>query len=354
MNNYFDGSSFSMSESAEESTRLANKFLTNANSSSIVEFYSVFPSWWDKTQQVFNSCFSVARGNGQASLVMLSRDSGDFKQYHSLFLSNPTSLKSFGIWAMYQTIQNAELKFIEKCKTPRNEPALTAKLTVDIENSASQIQEEYEEHLCLNNTLINLSELELQVQNREKTTGADIAFILEWRDENDVLNICPILFQAKRVTSFFADISQKNNEVGYQFNILKAKKINSAYLFYNCDTKRTTKTPRLPTVKNIKNISVFDTPEKTSAIESVLSLSTFMLDIMVNPSKFKVFSNRTSALSQILNSVQEDELANVFSLSTDEDASAKYEQSYSQYLAYKKKSENKLSENNDSPSSPKI
>ncbi|WP_194664049.1 hypothetical protein [Vibrio anguillarum] len=354
MNNYFDGSSFSMIESADERARLADKFLTNANSSSIVEFYSVFPSWWDKTQQVFNSCFSVARDNGQASLVMLGRDGSDFKQYHSLFLSNPTSLKSFGIWAMYQTIQNAELKFIEQCKTPRNEQALTAKLTVNIDNSASQIQAEYEKHLCLNNTLINLSELELQVQNREKATGADIAFILEWRDENDDLKICPILFQAKRVTGFFFDISQKNSKVGYQFNILKAKKTNSAYLFYNCDTQTTTKKPRLPTVKNIQEISVFDTPEKTSAIENVLSLSTFMLDIMVNPSKFKVFSNRTSALSQLLNSVQEDELASVFSLSTDEDARAKYAQSYSQYLAYKKKNENKSTKNNDSPSSPKI
>lgn len=340
MNNYFDGSSFSLTEIEDVRTRLVREFRKNINSTSVVSSYSKYPNWWNKTKQVIMSCFSVASETGQAVLVAHSREGGEFKQYRQYFLSNPISFKTFSVWAMYQSIQNAELKFIEECKGPRNEIALTAKLTAFIGCSASKIQVEYEKHLHLTKAFINLSELELQVQNREQVTGADFALILEWKNNDETMNMCPILFQAKRVTSELADISQKNNKVGYQFNVLKEKKNNSMYLFYHCDTQKITETPRVVTVKNVDDIEIINVPSKTSAVDDVLSLSIFMLDVMINPSKFKIFNNRSSALNSILNSVKEDELASVFSLSVDEDAGAKYKQEYSQYLSYKNNIEN--------------
>jgi hypothetical protein len=352
MNNYFDGSSFSMVESSDERMNVINEFEKDKNSSVIANTYNRYPDWWDRTRQVFNSCFSVARGNGQASLVMLSRDKANFKQYHHLFLSNPISMRSFGIWAMYQAVQNAELKLIEQCKTPRTEPSLTGKLTANIDHSASKVQEKYEKHLCLDETVINLSEIELQVQNREKVTGADFALLLEWKDDNGDLQICPIYFQAKRVTGEFGDISQHNESAGYQFHVLRAKKINSVYIFYNCDTQKVNSSPRIATVKNVKNILVSGDPKRTSTVENVLSLSTYLLDVMVNTNNYKTFSNRVSALSSILNSIQEDELASVFSLSVDAEAKLQYQQAYGQYVAYKNKKENDNNNNRGSSFRP--
>lgn len=250
---------------------------------------------------------------------------------------------------MYQAIKSAELKFIEQCKTPKNEVTLTAKLIGDIDSSASLIQTRYERHLCLSDTFINLSEIELQVQNREKLTGADIGLILEWQDEHGNFKICPILLQAKRVAcGLLADLSQKNEEMGYQFNILKAKKgVNSVYMFYNCDTQNVTTKPRVVTVKNIEDISFIGLPDKTSTVEDVLTLSTFMLDVMVNSVKFEIFDDRALALSSILNSLDENELASVFSLSVDKNSGAKYMEEYEQYLTFKREDESK----NDSGSS---
>ncbi|MFZ3509630.1 hypothetical protein, partial [Vibrio harveyi] len=339
MKKYFDGSSFTMMESADERFSVVNDFEKNICSSAISDTYNQYPKWWDKTRQVFNSCFSISRSNGQATLVMLSRDNADFKQYHFLFLSNPTSMKGFGIWAMYQSLQNAELKLIEQCKTPRTETSLTGKLTANIDHCASKVQEKYEEHLCLDGTHINLSEVELQVQNREKVTGADFALLLEWKDDNDDLKICPIYFQAKRVTTVEADISQYNENTGYQFRVLQAKNLNSVYIFYNCSTQKTNSNPRVPAVKNVKDIAVHGEPKKTSAVDDVLSLSTFLLDVMVNTTNYITFKDRGSALRAILSNIQEDELASVFSLSIDEDAKLKYQEAYDQYLIHKQELE---------------
>ncbi|MDH0177302.1 hypothetical protein ACK31Z_22130 [Aeromonas dhakensis] len=349
MEKYFDGSSFTMMESADERSNVVNEFKKNTCSHVIRDTYNLYPKWWAKTRQVFNSCFDLARDNGQATLVILCREKADFSQYHYLFLSNPVSMKSFGIWAMYQSLQNAELKLIEQCKTPRTEVSLTGKLTANIDHCASIIQKKYEKHLCLDGTHINLGEIELQVQNREKITGADFALLLEWKCDNNALIICPIYFQAKRVTEVEADISQHNENVGYQFHVLQSKKLNSAYIFYNCSTQETNATPRVPAVKNIKDIVVDGDPKKTSSVDNVLSLSTFLLDVIVNTPNYITFNDRASALRSILSNIQENELASVFSLSVDEDAKLRYQEVYNQYVIYKKGLEK--SRNNDSGSS---
>ncbi|ELL0578816.1 hypothetical protein Q4K74_003695 [Vibrio cholerae] len=336
MEKYFDGSSFTMIESAYERSNVINEFEKNTCSAVIKNTYSQYPKWWGKTSQVFNSCFGLARKNGQATLVMLCRENADFRKYHHLFLSNPVSMKSFGIWAMYQSLQNAELKLIEQCKTPRTEMSLTGKLTANIDHCASMIQKKYEKHLCLDGAHINLGEVDLQVQNREKITGADFALLLEWKCDNNELIICPIYFQAKRVTTVDADISQYNESAGYQFHVLQSKQLNSAYIFYNCSTQETNATPRIPAVKNIKDIVVYGNPKKTSAVDNVLSLSTFLLDVIVNTSEYITFNDRASALGAILSNIQENELASVFSLSVDGDAKLKYQEVYDQYLMYKK------------------
>ncbi|MFG0888039.1 hypothetical protein [Vibrio sp. CJQ_6] len=334
--NYFDGSSFGVVESIDKKDYVHSNFMKNKDSLAIIDTYILYTGWWNKTKQVFDSCVDVARPKGKLRIEYLSRSNASFETYHYIFLSSPTVLENFGIWAMYQAIQNAELKFIEQCKTPRNEISLTGKLTSNIDHCASKIQSDYEKHLYMDNISIIMNEIELQVQNREKITGADFALLLEWYDRANYLKVCPIYFQAKRVINEMADISQFNKEVGYQFTLLKSREINSAYIFYNCNTQKITPNPRLPSVKDVRDVSSNEFPDKTSAVENVLSLSTFLLDVMVNSNRYTVFNNRKDALRAILVNIKEDELSRVFTLSVDEGAKERYREEYILYMNYKK------------------
>ncbi len=336
MPEYFDDSSFTLDECNQEQFSVHNAIENQKNYQSVIQNYLTYDIWWDKTRLVLNACFNIASESGKAGSVLSHKEGCSYDGYHRYFLANPAAFKSFDVWVLYHTIKNVELEFIDRCKTPRNEVALTAKLTEVISTQAKLIQRLYEKHLCLNNSYINLSEVELQVQNREKLVGADIGFLLEWKDEEGNLQICPILLQAKRVVSEIADISQSNNTQGYQFNILKKSKANPVYMFYHCNTQKPTDNPRIVAIKNIDDIKTTRQPDKTSAVQGVLSMSSFFLEIMNNTNKYTICTNRAVALASILNSLREEELYGIFSFSVDESAGLKYTNAYNDYKNFKK------------------
>jgi hypothetical protein len=335
MTEFFDGSSFTLEECSEEKLSIHRKNESHKNYQSVIENYANYQDWWENTRQVFNGCFNISSSSGYACSVLSFKGGYTYDGYQRQFLANPAAFKSFDIWALYHIIINAELEFIDRCKTPRNEEALTAKLTEIISTQAEKIQNKYEKHLCLTNSQLNLSEVELQIQNRERSVGADIGFLLEWKDESGELKICPLIIQAKRVVTESADISQSNKTHGFQFDKIRESKANPVYMFYHCNTQATIENPRIITVKSVDNIDVLGDPGKTSAVEGVLSMSSFFLDIMSGTNRYRLFSDRTKALSSILSSVNESELYGIFSFSIDSDSALKYSESYKEYAAYK-------------------
>lgn len=334
MTEFFDGSSFTLEECFNEQFAVHRQSESHRNYKSVVENYSVYNDWWERTRQVFNGCFNITSESGYACSVLSHKSGYTYDGYQRQFLANPAAFKSFDIWALYHTIKNAELDFIDRCKTPRNEEALTAKLTEVISSQAEKIQSKYEKHLCLTNSRLNLSEVELQVQNREKGIGADIGFLLEWRDGKGDLKICPIILQAKRVASEIANISKSNKTEGFQFYKLQKSNANPVYIFYNCDTQSTLERPRIISVKNLSDINVTGEPSKTSAVEGVLSLSTFLLEIMSDTNKYKIVADRYKALASIISTVSQSELYGIFSFSIDPDSAIKYGEVYEKYANY--------------------
>jgi hypothetical protein len=343
MPEFFDGSSFTLEECFEEQFSVHRESESHRNYKSVTENYSVYDDWWENTRQVFNGCFNIASESGYACSVLSHKEGYTYGGYQRQFLANPAAFKSFDIWALYHTIKNVELDFIDRCKTPRNEEALTAKLTEVISAQAEKIQNKYEKHLCITNSRLNISEVELQVQNREKGIGADIGFLLEWKDEKGNLKICPIILQAKRIASEIADISQSNKTEGFQFYKLQKSKANPVYMFYHCDTQSTLEKPRVITVKKLDKINVTGEPKKTNAVEDVLSLSTFFLEIMSDANKYTIVTDRAKALASILNTVSQSELYGVFSFSIDAESALKYSEAYERYVTYIKDRNNENS-----------
>jgi hypothetical protein len=334
MTEFYDGSSFTLEECSKEQFSVYRESENHKNYKSVIENYSIYDNWWENTRQVFNGCFNIASKSGYACSVLSHKERYAYDGYQRQFLANPAAFKSFDIWAIYQTIKNVELDFIDRCKTPRNEEALTAKLTEVISAQAEKIQNKYEKHLYLINSQLNLSEVELQVQNREKGVGADIGFLLEWKDEKGDLKICPLILQAKRISSEMADISQSNKSEGFQFYKLKKSKANPVYMFYHCDTQSHLENPRLITIKNIDKINVSGEPRNTSGVEDVLSISSFFLEIMSDANKYKIVTDRAQALASILNTVSQSELYGVFSFSIDPESALKYNEEYRKYSTY--------------------
>jgi hypothetical protein len=338
----FENSCFTILEVACIQSETYSKAQSNIYYKSISENYNRFPSWWENTKKTLNNASCIATQEGKLSLKLTQQNAPNYDSYLSRFLSSPVVFESFEIWVLMQALQECELKFLEVCSTPNDEPSLTAHLLSTLNSKAESLQDKYVKPLSITGSQLNLKKLELQVQNRESLTGGDFALLLEWKDIRGEIKVCPIVFQAKRTSTAHADISQKNKKHGYQFKTLSRSKCNPAYIFYNCDTQGITTAPRLPTVKSIADIEPMTNSLKTSTVDKALSLSVFILHVMTSNDIFTTKS-RKNALHEILVGVNELELSNIVTLSVDPNAIQKYELEYKNYLAKQKAKEN----NND-------
>ena len=334
MNTNLPGTCFTVIEAGDIQIKTSQNFKNKYVYSSVYEYYQLHSGWWKNTELVLKQSSSIATSTGFASLISIYKNSPYFDKYLSLYLSCPAAFKSFEVWALLQVIQETEFKFLETCSKPNIEISLTSALIQILDCKSELIQAKYSKSLSITGTELSVSKLELQVQNREKRTGGDFALLFEWKDESGAIKICPIVFQAKRVISLDADISQHNKNVGYQFNILSMSKCNPVYIFYNCDSTCNTATPRLPTVKRVSDIKIKEEPINTNTIEQVLSFSMFILDIM-SSDKYFVTNSRKSALNEILPGVDQLELSNIVTFSVDPSALIQYKKEYKNYLEQK-------------------
>lgn len=337
------GTCFNIFEAEDIRQHSYHKLSNSKHFQSICNNYDSFTSWWNSTRVALHNTSCITSQAGKASLILNSINHHGYKEYLSLFLSSPLVFEPFETWVLFQALQECEIDLLDTCSTPNIEISLTAALLSTLKLISKNLQDKYRKELSIMGSELNLKKLELQVQNRESSTGGDFALLLEWRNTNGSINICPIVFQAKRTTGLQVDISQSNVNHGKQLDILSRSKCNPAYIFYNCDTQGVTTYPRLPAVKKISDID--KNTKWTSSVEDVLSLSVFMLNLMSNNKVFTTKSRR-EALDEILVGVNELELSNIVTFSVDPNAIQEYELEYKRYLARQKTREEE--NNNDS------
>ncbi|MFQ2667416.1 hypothetical protein ACK3ZY_09840 [Aeromonas caviae] len=337
------GTCFDIIEAEDIRCDSYRKFSNSKHFQSICNNYDIFTSWWDSTRIALHNTSCITSQAGKASLLVNTVNYNGYNEYLALFLSSPLVFEPFEIWVLFQAIQECEIDFLDTCSTPNVEISLTAALLSTLRLISRNLNDKYRKELSIMGSELSLNKLELQVQNRESSTGGDFALLLEWRSANGLINICPVVFQAKRTTGLQVDISQSNLNHGKQLDILSRSKCNPAYIFYNCDTQGATTYPRLPAVKKISDIGK-DT-KWTSSVEDVLSLSVFMLNLMSSNDVFTTKSRR-EALDEILVGVNELELSNIATFSVDPNAIKEYEFEYRKHLARQKTREEE--KNNDS------
>lgn len=328
------GVSFGILEADDLWQDLITEFQNEPRSGSVYNCYATHPQLAASTLTALKRSFSIAAGAGQATLMYLNHDKSEFPKYHERYLTCPVSFYSFEVWALIQAAQQAELEFLDVCSTPNNEIQLSGQLIQLLRSKSKKIQKQYNKYLSGLGAQLNVKKLELQVQNRERVTGGDFALLFEWKDKDGHLNICPVVFQAKRSIAVNVDISQGNDSYGLQLSVLSKSECNPSYIFYNCDSQGALSEPRLPTVKSVKDIIRKGLPSKTSSIEDSLSLSVFLLDV-IGGNNYFITSSRKLALNAILPGTEELELANIITFSVDPQALLAYEQEYNEYLLNK-------------------
>lgn len=345
----FPDSHLTSTECSDIQLEIMRGFSKNPLYQSVCNSYTSHNDWWEFSRQSINRSTNVMTQLGYFSTI-----AGGHKSYDSLFftlLSVPAAFKPFDVWALIMVFIHAEIKFLAACSTPNNEASLTATLITLINMFSDNIQSKYEKHLAITDALLNLSKLELQVQNREKGVGGDFAFILEWKTADNRLCIVPIIFQAKRVLDEKVDLSQKVKSTDeYQYETLKKSKCNPAYIFYNCDTQGVLKYPRLPTVKNVKDINISDNKYETSCIDNCLSLSIYIMNLLCRDDIY-IAESRKEALADLLPEAQENELHEIITFSVDPSAAEEYRREYGLYLESIK---NKNTEDNVKKPRPKF
>lgn len=326
MTDFLPETKLELSECADIQSKTYRNFKKNKFYTSVGENYENNTDWWKTTRDVLNNTREITTALGND--ICLAQTDKKYDQYVDAFLSCPAVFKSFEVWALVKTIIKSELDFLSHCVESNNEVSLTAYLLGLLQTHSKYVQEEHEKHLALNDSVLNVSKLELQVQNREKKIGGDFALLFEWKNEQGEICIAPIIFQAKRVSSLLADISQKNKSTGqYQLDTLINSSCNSCYIFYNCDTQATTPEPRLPTVKKTENIKISNGEYTTNTVEDCLSLSIYFIDIISNANAFTTTS-RSDALKKITADANLNDLHEVITLSVDPNAKMQYEIEY--------------------------
>lgn len=316
---------------------------------SVKEKYIEHQDWWSFTREALNNTTSITSKVGKDLLMYINTQKPTYEIYQLLFLSDPMAFEFFDTWVLLQVIQECEFELLDYCSQENREESITTELSTILTNKSKSLRQKYNEYLSAIDSELSLQKLELQIQNRESKTGGDFALILEWRDGMGGMNICPMIFQAKRAVHIDADISKHHIIYGYQFDVLSKSKCNPAYIFYNCDTQKNIKWPRLPTVKSVSSITNFAPPYKTNVIENTLSLSVYMLQLMSDKRTFKTKS-RKEALDQILIGVEESSLKEIVTLSVDPNAIKEYTVEYNKILAQSrlhKKNMKKINDNNN-------
>ncbi len=281
------------------------------------------------------SSFKTLSEAGYMSVVQLSRDSPEeFQAPEELLkqiLVNPAMHRSVATWCLYFALRDCSDNFqLNHCPSPTEEGQLTGMLQGEICAQCKVWRKRAAGPLDRLDTTLTLKRIDLSILEGEQETGGDFGLVLEFDEkgnrsptagESVDSRIVPLIFQAKRYVRPRADVSQRHNVRGYQYDLLSQNPCLSAYIFYENGTGRID-TPVPPLIKPVSKVSL--PPSRTMVFEGSLDLPTYFLRALYDESFAAGASSPAEALRMIYGSAHAGQLATLAVISNSATAGERY------------------------------
>ncbi|MGE4337880.1 MAG: hypothetical protein AB7E55_18135 [Pigmentiphaga sp.] len=294
--------------------------------------------------------YGVASDGGKAALIM-HRDAHSFDQLFQCVFCLPFTFDEFPLWVLYHACLTAEQEFARvDCKPAKREEAQSANFLKQIGYACQKWLNQTQAVVNRFNSTVGLSELSLEVQGREQSTGGDFALLIEYRkSREDIPEIIPVVLQSKRFNGDgIADISRKNNTTGrFQFHTLKETRSRcpAGYFFFNNDTQAVTKEPHVPALKDVRDMPMAAVPKTDYVWEKSNNFATFVLHLIATVENEHRHYDAGSALEKIVRNVSLDDLTGIGVVSVETDAGPRFQRAWEMTLQ-------KLRSPNDEPPAP--
>ena len=279
--------------------------------------------------------FKILSKAGYTSLILLSRDNPE--DFHSLerllmeVFANPVMHRSVATWCFYFALRECSENFqMNHCPSPTEESQLTGFLQGEISTQCEVWRKIASGPLDRLDTTLSLERIDLSILGGEQETGGDFGLVIEFDErgahspnENESMDrrIVPLILQAKRYVRPSANISQKHDIRGYQYDLLSQNQCLSAYIFYENGTKRIDR-PAPPLIKPVRKVS--PPPSRTAVFEGSLDLPTYFLRALHDESFAPGASSPEEALRMIYGSAHAEQLTSLAVISNAVGADERY------------------------------
>ncbi|NKA72358.1 hypothetical protein GO285_01268 [Ralstonia solanacearum] len=241
---------------------------------------------------------------------------------------DPIAIRNRVVWLFLHACLQAERDFaFDVCPAHSREDVLTGRFLEGIKGACASWAKTASTYLKRTQDVLEVSSIDLTVGGGEQKTGGDFALILDIKESHlcpadlepsgtaltsgsrgDVF--VPLLFQAKCYTGKTADISQKNETRGYQFNRLRQVDCASNYIFYENDEKRID-TPSLPMVKPVSACKPVETHRSTDVFDQSINFATYILRAVNGFDSIPAAKTREDAVNMIFANASPDTISRI-------------------------------------------
>ncbi len=218
---------------------------------------------------------------------------------------------------------------IDHCPSPSEEGLLTGMLLSEISRQCEVWRKVAAKPLDRMQTTLSLDRIDLSIRGGEQATGGDFGLILQIDDRGTQpaslpeaygVRIVPLIFQAKRYVRPTADVSQKHDIRGYQYDLLSQNQCASAYIFYENGIRRV----RRPVPALIKSVANVSSPDRTPVFNDSLDLPCYLFKALHDSAFAPGASSPEEALRMIYANADAGQLASLAVISNSSVAGAEY------------------------------
>ena len=231
------------------------------------------------------------------------------------FLVDPLVYRNVAAWCLHHALQESSTTFqLDSCPSPTSEGFLTGSLLTLISERCQSWAAEADKPLTRTKASISLHRIDLSILGGEQATGGDFGLVLDFeekwtqpasREEPPNSRIVPLIFQAKRYVRPTADVSQRHDIRGYQYELLTRNKCASAYILYENGTKKIG-SPIPPLIKPAESVAK---PGRTNVFEDSLDLPSYFFKAMYDTSFGPTAASPEEALRMMYANADADQLA---------------------------------------------
>lgn len=275
---------------------------------------------------------------GVCSSILTSKSMATEKKSHlsweeilSRYFNDPVSFENIITWLLYQTLMVAQIDFAKnKCRAPAQENVLVGALDALMTSTAREFNKEYNKIFDEQKMILVMDRMDMSIGGGEQINGADFAIILDIENVSDCSSpkknggprFVPLLFQAKKYSGEDADVSQHNENTGYQLDKLTSNKCESAYIFFENDNNRKIDAPKIPMVKSARDVKH---PTKTNVNEDTLDFATYVLKALDRDSEYAFANSRIEAVRMLYKTANLDRLQHIVLLGDNERIRERFE-----------------------------